>query len=250
MARLFTSANSESLDNDSAPVTSLPITFSSWGKATDTGTTGLILSVVNKDIGTMRWGIYAQADDVFYFVATTGIGGSTNALADNVWFHIAARSVTTTDHAVFVNGVSAATNGTERIMSGTNRVSVGRFGDSTPSSHFDGLIAEAGIWDVALTDAEIAILALGYSPLFVRPSSLVFYAPLIRGVTATGGNDIDIVGGLTLTDNNTVTVGDHPRIIRPSGSPWSPFAVAVGGAVLDERRYPRGVMRGAMRGAA
>jgi hypothetical protein len=39
----------------------------------------------------------------------------------------------------------------------------------------------------------------------IRPQSLVFYAPLVRDL-------IDVKGGLTITNNNTATVANHPRV--------------------------------------
>jgi hypothetical protein len=68
-----------------------------------------------------------------------------------------------------------------------------------------GQIAEVGIWNVALTDAEIASLADGMTCDKVRPQSLVFYAPLVRDLQ-------DVRGGLTITNNNTATVAVHPRV--------------------------------------
>jgi hypothetical protein len=70
---------------------------------------------------------------------------------------------------------------------------------------FAGRIAEAGVWNAALTDAEIASLADGMTCDKVRPQSLVFYAPLVRDL-------IDAKGGLTITNNNTATVANHPRV--------------------------------------
>jgi hypothetical protein len=70
-----------------------------------------------------------------------------------------------------------------------------------------GQIAEVGIWSAALTDAEIVSLAKGMTCNLVRPQSLVFYAPLIRNLQ-------DVKGGLTLTNNNTATVFNHPRVYR------------------------------------
>ena len=69
----------------------------------------------------------------------------------------------------------------------------------------DGLIAEVGIWNAALTAAEIASLADGMTCDKVRPQSLVFYAPLVRDL-------IDQKGGLAITNNNGATVAPHPRI--------------------------------------
>lgn len=69
---------------------------------------------------------------------------------------------------------------------------------------FDGAGAEAAIWSVALTAAEIASLAKGFSPRRIRPQSLVFYAPLIRNLQ-------DVRRGLALTPVNGPTVVAHPR---------------------------------------
>ena len=62
----------------------------------------------------------------------------------------------------------------------------------------------------ALTDAEAAILAAGYSPLFVRPQSIRAYWPLIRG-------SADRVGGFALTEHNAPTVEDQSPVIYPYG---------------------------------
>lgn len=73
------------------------------------------------------------------------------------------------------------------------------------NDNFDGDIAEVGVWNVALTAAEIASLADGMTCDKVRPQSLVFYAPLVRDLQ-------DVRGGLTITNTNTATVANHPRV--------------------------------------
>lgn len=65
--------------------------------------------------------------------------------------------------------------------------------------------AEVGIWNVALTAAEVASLAKGMTCDKIRPQNLVFYAPLVRDLQ-------DTKGGLTITNNNTATVANHPRV--------------------------------------
>ena len=65
--------------------------------------------------------------------------------------------------------------------------------------------AEVGIYNAALTAAEVAALAKGMTCDKVRPQSLVFYAPLVRDL-------IDAKGGLTITNNNGATVANHPRV--------------------------------------
>lgn len=66
-------------------------------------------------------------------------------------------------------------------------------------------VADFGIWSAALNASEIASLAKGMTCDKTRPQSLVFYAPLVR-------NLIDAKGGLTITNNNSATVANHPRI--------------------------------------
>jgi hypothetical protein len=75
----------------------------------------------------------------------------------------------------------------------------------TLGGFFTGDIAEVGIWNVALTAAEIAPLAKGMTCDKIRPQNLVFYAPLVRDL-------IDQKGGLTITNNNGATVATHPRV--------------------------------------
>jgi hypothetical protein len=73
------------------------------------------------------------------------------------------------------------------------------------SSFGNGSYAEIGVWQEALTAAEIASLAKGMTCDKIRPQNLVFYAPLVRDLQ-------DQKGGLTITNNNGATVANHPRV--------------------------------------
>ena len=81
----------------------------------------------------------------------------------------------------------------------------GRFNNGTIGLFAVGRIAEVGIWNAALTAAEIASLAKGMTCDKVRPQSLVFYAPLVRDL-------IDARGGRAITNNNGATVAAHTRV--------------------------------------
>jgi hypothetical protein len=105
---------------------------------------------------------------------------------------------------VFLNGTSQATKTTSipsSIFNSTSPLTIGYL----PISYFPGIISEVGIWNAALTAAEIASLAKGMTPDKIRPQSLVFYAPLVRDL-------IDQKGGLVITNNNAATVANHPRV--------------------------------------
>jgi hypothetical protein len=73
------------------------------------------------------------------------------------------------------------------------------------TNYLNGSLAEVGIWNAALTAAEVLSLARGMSPSLIRPQSLTIYAPLVRDL-------IDKKSGLTITNNNGSTVSNHTRI--------------------------------------
>jgi hypothetical protein len=76
----------------------------------------------------------------------------------------------------------------------------------------DGRIGEAAIWNVALNQAECEALAAGFSPLFIRPASLVNYWDMVLNADPL----VDRMGNDNLTATNTPTqAGNHPPIIMP-----------------------------------
>ena len=120
--------------------------------------------------------------------------------------HIAG-SLSGTTARVYINGSQAAstTVGSILTQTGMDRLGIGALVRGNVQGHYSGQVAEVGIWNVALTAAEIASLAKGFACSSVRPQSLVFYAPLIRNLQ-------DLKAGVTITNNNTATVAAHPRV--------------------------------------
>jgi hypothetical protein len=129
----------------------------------------------------------------------------------NQWQHLTAvvpnGATTTDDVIVYSNGAqqtgvrNAGSNQT--LNTSASNLFIGATLDGTQL--FDGRMAEVGIWNAALTADEIASLAKGMTCDKVRPQSLVFYAPLVRDLQ-------DVRGGFTITNNNSATVADHPRV--------------------------------------
>ena len=139
--------------------------------------------------------------------------GDVNAVANggivstNVWNHYAGVFVSGSSRTPYTNGVAGAENTTTVAAITPTFTNIGAFyaGTATAIQFMDGLIAEVGIWNAALTAAEIASLAKGMTCDKVRPQSLVFYAPLVRHL-------IDVKGGVTITNNNATTVANHTRV--------------------------------------
>lgn len=210
--RNFEAAAGSRLSTETA-VADVPMTFACFFRPNLLTTTGVLV------------GIFATNDDGHYLMfrgATAGdpLSASSNdsgvsaaeavtgtsGITSGVWYHGAAVYAATNDRRVFLDGVKS-TNSTNVTPSGFVRTSVGAFMGAANSTFFDGDIAEVAIWNVALTDDEIASLSRGLSPLKVRPASLVFYVPLWRDV-------FDYRASLSITSNNTVPTETHPRRYR------------------------------------
>jgi len=216
MARLFDDASSEYLGIASAVISGPPFTMACWGWTDDlTAQRALMfcgyssyadqhytLELRGQDAGDPITGWARAGNDAR---AATTAGPSASA-----WFHAAYVESAVDSRAVYLDGANKGTNATSSTPTAPDATAIGRNSDSTPGQYWSGYVAEAGIWNVALTDAEVASLAAGYSPLFVRPQSLVAYWPLIRD------EDQDRVGGYDMTAYNTPAVAAHPAIIYPA----------------------------------
>jgi hypothetical protein len=125
----------------------------------------------------------------------------------NTWQHACGVFSSATSRTIYLDAGGNATGANNLGAATAELVNIGVFSDQNNalSQYFHGLIAEVGIWNAALTAAEIASLAKGMTCDKVRPQSLVFYAPLVRDLN-------DQKGGLTITNNNGATVANHTRV--------------------------------------
>lgn len=211
MARNFVAASSQYLSVVATPLTDFPITWSCWYQNVDnvqhplTSIAGLTTS--------RRQALWHDPSAVFF---TSGATASCTASSGtNVWLHAAGVASASNSRAVYSWDGTTAYSGTNTdniAWHGYTIVSIGavvsQFG---VSGYHNGKIAEVGLWNVALTDDEIDILRAGFSPLCVRPASLVGYWPLMGSYSP----EIDLVGRYEMTLTNAPTEADHCRIILP-----------------------------------
>lgn len=246
MARSFTRVASMYLEVDSTPITTYPLTMACWFYTTVQQWQGMMW-VGDKDKGNhfhslglnaAAWGTTVHARSRLANVKAL----STVGYGLNAWHHAAGVFAANNDRRAFYDGGNKGVDANVSNDANYDRMSIGRQGDSSPDWYMGGYIAEAAWWNAALTDAEIASLALGYGPLLVRPQNLACYVPLIRD------NDKDVVGGLSFTAFNAPTVAPHCRVRYPAMR-LPVYVPAVAAALrLLERRPGRGVMRGVGRG--
>lgn len=230
MARTFVAASSQNLEG-TAPVTAVPCTFAAWMYKTDDAAN--LQGVAIGDVvggGGGRLSLIYSATEVVQAQAV-GVGGTDTASSSasgslNAWVHGAAVFASSTSRTAYLNGGNAGSETSSNTQSGIDTVRIGQVALSG-GAFGDGSVAEAAVWDIDLTAAEVAVLAKGVSPLFVRPANLVAYWPLI----GRHSPEPDIVGGFNLTLTNVPANFAHPRVIYPCGPKITPFVAAASGRV-------------------
>lgn len=232
MARLFDDAKSQYAEYAGAVVSAAPFTIVGWCRADAIGRWQGILWIGDKDVTNEFFVLTLDNVNKVRATAQTAGGASsaitTTTVSANTWHHVAAVYAAANDRRAYLDGGGKGTNAVNRVVAGADRTSIGRWADSTPDGYFSGRIAEAAIYNVALTDDEIAQLATGASPLLVRPDALVAYWPL-------SGHDCpeqDLVGGFPMTlypgsaNTGATIVGTGGTAARAgsSGAGWNNVA--------------------------
>lgn len=256
MARHCTAANTQRIEADTAAVTAVPLTLACWFMAMDTTTEHCLVFVGDK----------GSSNNYFFLAASGNAGGdpiraytrdavsnvvaaSTAAYTANVWQHAAAVYAATNSRVAYLNGGNSGTETTIAVPVGPNRTSIGRVGRNVPFAYLDGLVAEVGIWNVALSASEIAALAQRVSPLHVQAANLVGYWPLY-GVADPEPDYSGAVLNLTLAGGTgTPAQADHAPVQPPlAGSNFGWLDIA--GGRIFKLAGEGGGLAGPMRGLA
>jgi hypothetical protein len=215
MAYSFTAASSQHLttpDTSSLDINGA-LTLCAWVKSSGSYGTAVrgILTKYETATNNRSYGIAINSTGKIIFLIGSGTGADSITGATTVgtdWRHIAGVFTPSTKIEAFFNGTSDGTKTSSiftNLFSGAAPLAVGMISFSSVNNCWDGQIAEAAVYNAALTASEVASLAKGMTCDKIRPQSLVFYAPLVRDLQ-------DQKGGLTITNNNGATVANHPRV--------------------------------------
>lgn len=206
MAYDFTAASTQYLFANPLPL-STPLTLACWFNS-KSSQVGVLLSLAN-DSSKNLFALYKDSSNLLHaYSERPGLGAqsSISGILNGQWMHGAATFSSNTSRSVYLNNSIGSSSITNISVTGASSLYIGA--DITSGNIValaNSLIAEVGIWNAALTAAEIASLAKGMTCDKIRPQNLVFYAPLVRDL-------IDAKGGLVITNNNGATVANHPRI--------------------------------------
>lgn len=195
------------LNCSTAPISSIPATIAAWVYP-HTTTLETIVSIENASspingiglliVNSKAWAMSQSVSNVQAVSVTT--------ITANNWWHLCATWESNTLRSIYVNGLPEASDTQSTVVNFSSpRFRIGQRSNLSDDQPLDGVVSNVGVWQAVLTANEIASLAKGMPCDKIRPQSLVFYAPLVRDL-------IDAKGGLTITNNNSATVADHPRI--------------------------------------
>lgn len=215
MARVFVSASSEYFISTTTPVTAAPLTMACWHRTTASDTDRFLISIAGTN--TNRFGLETSGGGAVRATTRSGSFGAATATTaysqSDVFEHSCGVWTASNNRIIYFNGVNEDDNGTD-ITPTVVRVGISCKALATPEEFWDGAIAEAAIWNVALNASEVAFLANSFIagvPPLVRRGNLVSYTSLVDDA------DNDIMGGVTWTVNGTPTVASHVPIIQPEG---------------------------------
>jgi len=246
MSRLFDDANTDYLRIGAAVKSTEPVSAAAWVYPDETVNTKYVFWMGDKDNANQFIALNLESSGSGNNVRAearndgedpTGFAESSGTYSVNTWHHVGGVWTSDTDRDVYLDGVGANNTDTNNGGTGWDRTTFGAEDGSTQSGLMSGRIAEAAVWDVSLTAAEMASLAAGFSPLLIRTKELKFYAPLVRSI-------YDYILLFSITDGNGTTVASHPPIIYPS-RPFiisRPAAAGIDFSAIDQLRQSGGMI--------
>lgn len=228
MSRLFDGVN-DYLENSNAVLSTVPITMACWFYSTSNSAKQRLMSIGDKDSTADFFHLSAMgniAGDPLRASArrggTTGTASTSSGYSINTWHHATAAFTSNSNRDVYLDGGSSGNNTTSSTPASLDRTRIGLRASSGTDGPMVGRIAEAAIWSVALVAGEIAALAAGFSPLFIRPDALKAYWPL-GGPLSSNDADNDIAGAYHMTSSGSPSTADNPPIIYPSSPIYDIF---------------------------
>jgi len=229
MAIDFEASSSQYLVTGAAPHAAVPLTMSFWFNSESTNNQ---VSLWYGRGATTR-AFYLQLNGSQNVDAVTNLGGTfavattSTTWGTSAWHHACGVFDAVDSRAAFLDGGGKGTDATSVTPVDINVINIGSYYGGARSNFHDGLMADIAIWNAALSDAEVVILAAGYSPLFVRPQSLFSYWPLVGRHSPA----IDVVGGYDATWNASPVAAAHAPIFFAAPAYYQSLATSVAAAV-------------------
>ncbi len=200
-------------------VSAVPFTVAAWARTSVTGVTQQIFCIDKIGDTTQRFSMTCDSGAKVEALATdTGTPSAaitTNNFTANTWFHACGVWASATDRRAFLDGGSKGTQSTSVTPAALDRTTIGfLIGGSSPwGNGGTGDLAEVAIYNIALSDADVASLAVGVSPLLIHPEALVAYWPILGAYSPENNLKSNTT---TMAIQGTLTQSAHTRVFMPS----------------------------------
>lgn len=225
MSRLFAAASNQYLENTSWSHIDEPLTISVWFKTVSPVNWEGLFGVGNSGgTATDYFMLLSGLSNVGFYCNATNTTTSSGPSA-GTWHHACGVAAADNDRTVYLDGGNTGTSAVSKTVTGTSVVRAGVRVAAPAVWFLDGQVAHAAIYARALDADQVAGLAAGAHP-FAYPD-LIFYAPLIRD------EDIDIVGGLSLTAVAAPTIGTNPPVYGYAPPVWIAAPTAAAGTTVS-----------------
>lgn len=213
MSRFFDNSD-DYLLIESAVISAHPFTVAGWMYLPSGGSSGdCLVFIGDKDVTNNYWGLWADVSGNAAFTArnATEQHAVTTMCPTAEWFHLCGICRGTADRSVYFNGGDRVDNSVVQAPNNIDRVSIGRFMDSTPAGTASGMIAHVVLWNVALPDDEVALIGAGRHPMAVHAANIVAYWNL--------DGDVDPEPDRTGKANNLTVSGSIKDALSPPIDP-------------------------------
>lgn len=179
-------------------------------------------------------GIFSRS----YDPVAAAADGTTAQYSTGQWHHVCCVFTSNTSRKVYLDGANATTNTTSVTFDASlGNFTIGVRWTTTRTLYFVGYIAEACLWDIAISDADATELALGRYPNELNTGDVVAYWPLVSDANdAVHSWDLNDGGGTT-----PAVDGKHPTM-HSDGADYDEgilqVSVDFSAAIIDEiQRY-------------
>jgi len=148
------------IDCGDVGITSYPVTFSSWFK-TSSSSNQSVLGIYNSLSSLNFISVGISSGSLQAIIIKGGSADTTtygSGYADGDWHHVSVVFTSATERKIYANGSLLGTD-TDSVdfpsLGGSPVLSIGRHGDSSPDTYFNGSIANVGIWNRELSASEV-----------------------------------------------------------------------------------------------